>query len=115
MSRIKHPQPQVGIVVDDLGGIEFTDGFAEVDLTDKPNLREAYLQHGYGITDPLRAVDGAGDPMVGATVTMVRSESETPSGVFLTNLPVISGVAPNVVVDDSGLRRVTARLPRKKG
>ncbi|TFC59412.1 MULTISPECIES: hypothetical protein [unclassified Cryobacterium] len=51
MSRITHPQPQVGIVTDRIGGIEFTDGVAEVDLTDKPNLREAYLQHGYVIEE----------------------------------------------------------------
>lgn len=51
MSRITHPQPQVGIVTDRIGGIEFTDGFAEVDLSDKPNLREAFLQHGYVIEE----------------------------------------------------------------
>jgi hypothetical protein len=51
MARVQHPQPQVGIITDRLGDIEFTDGVAEVDLTDKPNLREAYLQHGYVIEE----------------------------------------------------------------
>ncbi|WP_120338126.1 hypothetical protein [Cryobacterium soli] len=64
MARVQHPQPQVGIVTDRLGGIEFTDGVAEVDLTDKPNLREAYAQHGYTVED--------GTPFFDLTVPQLR-------------------------------------------
>lgn len=49
MARIKHPHPQLGTVKDRLGGVIFRDGFAEVDLSDKPNLRDAYAQHGYTV------------------------------------------------------------------
>ncbi|ANP74534.1 hypothetical protein [Cryobacterium arcticum] len=49
MARVLHPQPQVGIVTDRLGGIEFTDGVAEVDLSDKPILSAALVQHGYTV------------------------------------------------------------------
>lgn len=54
MARIKHPHPQLGTVKDRLGGVIFRDGFAEVDLSDKPNLRDAYIQHGYRIEEQLR-------------------------------------------------------------
>ena len=50
MSRIKHPNPRPGTFTDRLGGVVFHDGFAEVDLTDEPHLRAAYIQHGYGIS-----------------------------------------------------------------
>ncbi|CAN5424590.1 hypothetical protein BH09ACT9_BH09ACT9_00670 [soil metagenome] len=54
MARIKHPNPpHEGTFTDrlgrDLGGIIFRDGYADVDLADKPNLHAAYIQHGYGI------------------------------------------------------------------
>lgn len=49
MARIKHPQFKPGRATD--LGIEFIDGFAEVDLTDKPILRQALLQHGYEIDE----------------------------------------------------------------
>lgn len=76
MARVQHPQPQVGIVTDRLGGIEFTDGVAEVDLSDKPNLRAAYLQHGYSITEPLNVVDLTGRAPFEATVTVTRSRKK---------------------------------------
>lgn len=50
LSRIKHPNPRLGTFTDRLGGVVFHDGFAEVDLTDEPHLRAAYIQHGYGIS-----------------------------------------------------------------
>lgn len=49
MARIKHPHPQPGRVRDRIGGIEFIDGYADVDLSDKPNLADAYAMHGYEI------------------------------------------------------------------
>jgi len=51
MARIKHPNPQQGTFTDRIGGVVFRDGFAEVDLTDDENLREAYLMHGYEIAE----------------------------------------------------------------
>jgi hypothetical protein len=51
VARITHPQPQIGTTTDRIGGVVFRDGFAEVDLTDDPNLRDAYLMHGYGIEE----------------------------------------------------------------
>jgi hypothetical protein len=53
MSRIKHPNPQPGTFTDRLGGVVFHDGYAEVDLTEDPNLRDAYLMHGYEVEEPL--------------------------------------------------------------
>lgn len=53
MSRITHPNPRPGTVTDRLGGVIFRDGFAEVDLTEDPNLRDAYLMHGYEVEEPL--------------------------------------------------------------
>lgn len=50
MSRIKHPNPQQGTFTDRIGGVVFHDGYAEVDLTEDPNLRDAYLMHGYEIS-----------------------------------------------------------------
>lgn len=52
MARIKHPRPQLGRVKDAIGGVEFIDGYADVDLTDKPNLAAAYKLHGYEIVEP---------------------------------------------------------------
>ncbi|MDN4598459.1 hypothetical protein [Leifsonia virtsii] len=49
MARIKHPQPQLGRIRDRIGGIEFIDGYADVDLSDKPNLVAAYAMHGYEV------------------------------------------------------------------
>lgn len=49
MARIKHPNPQLGRVRDRIAGIEFIDGYADVDLSDKPNLAAAYAMHGYGV------------------------------------------------------------------
>lgn len=53
MARITHPYPQPGTVNDRVGTqdgpVVFIDGFAEVDLTDKPILHAFYVQHGYGI------------------------------------------------------------------
>lgn len=53
MARITHPYPQPGTVNDRVGTqdgpVVFIDGFAEVDLTDKPILHSFYVQHGYGI------------------------------------------------------------------
>lgn len=72
MARIKHPNPQQGTFTDRIGGVVFRDGFAEVDLTDDENLREAYLMHGYeisvftGITvdfDTLTASSGSPQPL----------------------------------------------------
>ncbi|MDY7542605.1 MULTISPECIES: hypothetical protein [unclassified Cryobacterium] len=51
MSRIKHPNPQQGTFRDILGGVVFVDGFAEVDLADDPNLRDAYQMHGYEVEE----------------------------------------------------------------
>lgn len=50
MARIKHPHFQPGRVKSPLG-VVFVDGFAEVDLTDKPILRQALVQHRYEIDD----------------------------------------------------------------
>lgn len=55
MSRIKHPRFQPGRSRS--LGIEFVDGYAEVDLADKPNLSAALIQHGYSIEETL-TVDG---------------------------------------------------------
>lgn len=57
MARITHPRPQVGTIVDRLGGVIFRDGFAEVDLSDKPNLAAAYAQHGYVVEEPAPIID----------------------------------------------------------
>lgn len=57
MARIKHPRPQIGTIVDRLGGVIFRDGYAEVDLTDKPNLAAAYEQHGYVVEAALTTDD----------------------------------------------------------
>jgi hypothetical protein len=51
VARIIHPRPQAGRVTDRIGGVEFVDGFAEVDLSDKPHLRDSFVQHGYGIEE----------------------------------------------------------------
>jgi len=47
MARIKHPRFQPGRTK--ALGIEFIDGYADVDLTDKPILAQALLQHGFEI------------------------------------------------------------------
>lgn len=49
MARIIHPRPQLGRAKDRIGGIEFIDGVAQVDLSDKPNLVAAYNLHGYTV------------------------------------------------------------------
>ncbi|RFA12161.1 hypothetical protein B7R22_17180 [Subtercola boreus] len=50
MARIKHPNPpSKGTFIDRLGGLKFYDGYAYVDLADKPNLHAALIQHKYDI------------------------------------------------------------------
>lgn len=49
MARITHPRPRPGRVTD--LGIEFVDGIADVDLTDRDVLRQALTQHRYGIDE----------------------------------------------------------------
>ena len=68
MARITHPQPELGTTRPQVGGVVFRDGIADVDLIDKPILREFYVQHGYGIdeTEDLEAL----------TVTELREEAE---------------------------------------
>lgn len=51
VARIKHPNPQDGTFTDILGGVVFHDGYAEVDLSEDPNLRDAYLMHAYEVED----------------------------------------------------------------
>jgi len=51
VARITHPHPTLGTTLPQVGGVVFRDGIAEVDLTDKPNLRSFYEQHGYGIEE----------------------------------------------------------------
>ncbi|TFC92045.1 MULTISPECIES: hypothetical protein [Cryobacterium] len=59
MARIKHPNPQQGTFTDRIGGVVFRDGYAEVDLTEDPNLRDAYLMHGYEVEEVFNVeVDG---------------------------------------------------------
>ena len=65
MARIKHPQPQLGRITDRIGGIEFVDGFAAVDLSDKPNLAAAYEMHGYTVVNE-------GTPFFDLTVPELR-------------------------------------------
>ena len=63
MSRIKHPNPRPGTFTDRLGGVVFHDGYAEVDLTEDPHLRAAYVQHGYEIEESVELIadlDGTG-------------------------------------------------------
>ncbi len=55
MARIKHPHPQLGRIFDRIGGIEFVDGYADVDLSDKPNLAAAYAMHGYTVANEGKA------------------------------------------------------------
>lgn len=50
MARITHPTFQPGRSKG-ISGIEFIDGFAEVDLGDNDILRQALEQHGYGIDE----------------------------------------------------------------
>ncbi|SFN66255.1 SAP domain-containing protein [Mycetocola miduiensis] len=50
MARITHPTFAPGRSKG-LAGIEFIDGFAEVDLGDNDILRQALVQHGYGIDE----------------------------------------------------------------
>ena len=52
MSRIIHPTRHVGTFTDRLGDVVFHDGVADVDLSDKPNLRDAYRLHGYKVQVP---------------------------------------------------------------
>lgn len=55
MARIKHPRFQPGRTRG-LAGIEFIDGFAEVNLDGNDILRQAFVQHGYGIEETAPAV-----------------------------------------------------------
>ena len=63
MSRIIHPTRHVGTFTDRLGDVVFHDGVADVDLSDKPNLSAAFIQHGYEIEEVVELtadLDGTG-------------------------------------------------------
>ena len=72
MARIKHPNPLQGTFTDRIGGVVFRDGYAEVDLTEDPNLRDAYLMHGYEVE-----VADKGTPFFDLTVPELRDLAET--------------------------------------
>ena len=63
MARIIHPTRHVGTFTDRLGDVVFHDGVADVDLSDKPNLSAAFIQHGYEIEEVVELtadLDGTG-------------------------------------------------------
>lgn len=66
MARIKHPHPQLGRITDRIGSIEFIDGYANVDLSDKPNLAAAYAMHGYEVEPEVAETAAISDAAVGA-------------------------------------------------
>ncbi|MDJ0323174.1 hypothetical protein QMG61_05275 [Cryobacterium sp. PH31-AA6] len=68
MARVKHPNPKPGTFTDRIGGVVFHDGFAEVDLTDDPNLLDAYRLHGYEVEEPA----AEGTPFFDLTVAQLR-------------------------------------------
>lgn len=91
MARIKHPRPQLGRVVDRIGGIEFIDGYADVDLSDKPNLAAAYAMHGYEV-----------EPEVAETATISETAADAHEGD--ESLDSLTVAELKALADDAGIK-----------
>ncbi|UAJ80156.1 hypothetical protein IT072_03665 [Leifsonia sp. ZF2019] len=90
MARIKHPRPQLGRIRDRIAGVEFIDGYADIDLSDKPNLADAYAMHGYEV-----------EPEVAETATIsdtAVSEHEGDESLDSLTIPELKALA-----DESGI------------
>lgn len=107
MARIKHPRFQPGRTK--ALGLEFIDGYADVDLTDAPILHQALLQHGYEIRTLIDS------PAYGLGIqvdfpTVVAEGNQTVTGtVTFTGPSVESGVT--VTLDHDGPPLAPLPLP----
>lgn len=77
MARIKHPRFQPGRTRG-LAGIEFIDGFAEVELEGNTHLAQALAQHGYTVVEAEAPFEPLPEAVEGDTAVRVSKPSKRP-------------------------------------
>lgn len=75
MARIKHPRFQPGRTRG-LAGIEFIDGYAEVELEGNTHLAQALAQHGYTVEEAEAPFEPLPDAVEGDTAERVSKPSK---------------------------------------